>query len=865
MADPFSVVASAAGLISLGIESCKLIAGYCDGVRGFDEQIESVALKADGLISTLQQISLLLHQTDKIHPDIASDIKEKVLQNRNWIAKLNERVERLSVTTSSTGLGGRIRATAKKAVYPFHKDSLLGTVDILHGLQMNLHTALLALQVQHALAISKQTEIMQRLESLVITKMEQQDSSVGRMRFKVASTWLGLEIEATVQISRVANALSISPNLSFHGIVSKDSPAFKLFYDSLFHCFSSREEAVCGLNNITRDLQRLFDQGQASPFDRTADGTTLTHQVACSYYNTVSRCEHIDVYGILFDFLAKSGCLINETNARGIDPLKMILPIDRDGECSMHLLKIGATVSDHHLGHLSPGNLKSAWLMNQENFFLSEPANAVMLKSKDGLLDALRCQIVESQDNPEATDGNLFTCSLLWADGIHILHDTGCRITAGQKSDLLYCAVYHDLVDTAIALVKIGAPVSSALVGISKSKEMEKLLIDTLISHGKSILRLATTALPEYIQLKFNLENDRLPDRDAAEICMELENRGVTVDSSLRYFEKLIISEPGALQYDCFDCLIYEPGTLRYNQLEQLYQAGFRDIEELCSDGDEPVLGRSSSRWIPSGQMLQHTLERAMWVVAKGANIDVSMGADQMPLRYLLCLHIVRAMGWDSWNTSRCMGEENEFRTRLGALPVCLSKFMKQAFQDSTDGIWPCHCTAMGFSTLSMAVRVVMRGGLFNGLDDTSYGEYISCEAEGSKEFRIIRIKLLQILVEVVLAGMQERAGTAAGIIQLLTFTDLELTHTCSRIDIDITEVTLFDEEEISEIHEEEKALVDELTSLVTQFESDYHALGLPLWEYIETVWCSRMRVYLVEQGEAVSDNALCMILSKCP
>ncbi|KAL2838777.1 hypothetical protein BJX68DRAFT_272455 [Aspergillus pseudodeflectus] len=181
MVDPCSVAASAAGLISLGIESCKLITNYCNELRGFDDQIESVALKADGLLSTLQHISALLIQTTDIHPDIASDIKEKVLQNENWITKLNKRVVELSVSTSQPGLRGTIRATAKKAAYPFHKESLMGTIEILQGLQMNLHTSLLALQIQHTLALSKQTEIIQRLEGLVITKLEHNNSNVGQM------------------------------------------------------------------------------------------------------------------------------------------------------------------------------------------------------------------------------------------------------------------------------------------------------------------------------------------------------------------------------------------------------------------------------------------------------------------------------------------------------------------------------------------------------------------------------------------------------------------------------------------------------------------------------------------------------------
>jgi hypothetical protein len=143
MADPISVAASVAGIISLGIESCKLIVKYCDDFHGADDQIESIALKAGGLSSTLQQIDTLLKETDGVHPKIADDIREKILQNETWITKINKRVASLSMASSSNGLSDKLRATAKKAAFPLKKSSLNDTVEILQGLQMNLHTALL--------------------------------------------------------------------------------------------------------------------------------------------------------------------------------------------------------------------------------------------------------------------------------------------------------------------------------------------------------------------------------------------------------------------------------------------------------------------------------------------------------------------------------------------------------------------------------------------------------------------------------------------------------------------------------------------------------------------------------------------------
>ncbi|KAL2838779.1 hypothetical protein BJX68DRAFT_248612 [Aspergillus pseudodeflectus] len=73
----------------------------------------------------------------------------------------------------------------------------------------------------------------------------------------------------------------------------------------------------------------------------------------------------------------------------------------------------------------------------------------------------------------------------------------------------------------------------------------------------------------------------------------------------------------------------------------------------------------------------------------------------------------------------------------------------------------------------------------------------------------------------------------------------------------------MFDEDDIAEIQNEEKLLLDEFDDLTAEFESDYITSGLPLLKYIETSWCAQMRKYLVEQGEDVCDDALCIILDK--
>lgn len=116
----------------------------------------------------------------------------------------------------------------------------------------------------------------------------------------LASSWFGFSIEAAISISRRANGLSITPTLNFHAIVPDDSPAFKLVR-SLQWPDATPEEAARHFNEVLQELQRLFDQGRATPFDRTADGKTLLH---------VRSMAHISLDICKLNVVGRSLCLL---------------------------------------------------------------------------------------------------------------------------------------------------------------------------------------------------------------------------------------------------------------------------------------------------------------------------------------------------------------------------------------------------------------------------------------------------------------------------------------------------------------------------------------------------------------------------
>ncbi|KAL3477308.1 hypothetical protein BJX99DRAFT_269908 [Aspergillus californicus] len=858
MADPISIAASAAGLLSLGIESCKLIVHYWQEVRGFDDKIDSIALQADGLLSTLQQINTLLSQADGIHPKIAADIKAKVLQNEVWIKKVHERVMLWSRSAQQNDhLGNRLRATAKKAVFPFHKESLTGTMDILQGLQMNLHTALLSLQIQHVSALNEQKDLIQRMESLFLAKMGESNADMGRMElsirniastiqeppsisrpyvrethpgcicyralrmsrpcpqhnrskgttvftksYSVASVWLGVFVEARITIRNRANRVSICPDLAFHAIVPYNSPAFAVL--------------VCGDRSIKviRDLQELFDAGRASPFDRLSDGTTLLH-VAChnrGHYDTVTF-NHITKY------LVDANCPIHEPDVDNCDPIAML----DDSSDMSHLIHLGAIVTDRLLDMMKYGPniplLKRAWYRDKEGFLVSDIANAVLSRSEQELKCILK---VERLRHDELNIQMLFSLSLDWASGIRILHSATNTIPEPRA---LCEAMRCDLCDTADVLIKLAVPFDSDDIGESKSAEMEHLLIKALADRGERLRMLARTILPDHVQRELGAQKDCLPDEKAENMCMELEAHGVFIDPSLRYSNKR---------------LVYHASNLGVNQMKLLYQAGFRDIDAPDNNGYTPVM--KCIMFSLGSATISQILDRALWLVEKGASLEFPAGPEKVPPCHSIALNVTSAMVWCPFYTGPNLHD-------YFSLSASNHAFFKAVLEAKKRVRTSCFCSVIGCSPLSISLRFAI--DMLIGLENDSFREYFANKRRH--------------IVEAIITEGQNVPTSSYDVIRLLTFTDLELTHTCSQLSTtwEFVEMTSFDDEDAAEIHDEERLLLDEFETLVAELQSEYETLGLSLWEYIQTHWCDRMREHLLSHGETVTADFMCCILGQ--
>ncbi|RDW86106.1 ankyrin repeat domain-containing protein [Aspergillus mulundensis] len=888
MVDPLSVAASAAGLISLGIESCKTIVHYCSHIHGCNEDVDAIALKAGGLLTTLQSLAALLDETDQLNPKVAADIREKILQNQQWVEKINDRISKLSVTAQGTGLGERLRVSAKKATYPFNKDTLLGTLDLLQGLQMNLHTALLALQIQHASAIARQAEVTTRMETLVRARLDQLDSTMGRMTlaisnatqqkqleatyptqgmsrrsavratctclemgvssleslrlpracprhrriqtkararvFRFASAWLGLSVEATISIITGGNGVSVCPTLRVQSIVMDDSPGFELVR-TCPPLDSTTEEISQHYHTIVQKLQLAFDQGYASPYDRLEDGRTLLH-VACQRPGSVNDC--------LLKYLVNAGCPINEPNSYSDTPLSQILcnwnyhrgdPMME--RMAITLVELGALVQDEYLVYWQSAEVLSrVWSHYEETSAVSNLVDAILSHSRERLQRALEM-------NHERDLSLLYRLCLSWADGIGILHETGKAISAEEKSLLLDEAVQFKLPEAALALVNAGAPVTPAHIFASKSVHLERDLFTAFLSQAERLSELVKTHLPPHIQASLGIQEGQWLDRKAAEAYAELNSCGVQMDENLRYTD---------------NCSVFHNNDLTVSQMQRLYEAGFRDMDSRDDQGYTPVMLTVSPFDFSPYDSICRNVGGAQWLVDKGASLDNERPDDRLPARHIIALNLAaRLAGRLRAPLLNGFDEPLETIQDILSLPTPASilhcaDIPHVAIDDKQVGP-PCFCLRSGSCPLHLGLRYIIHVHYHEPPDDEENNPW----------------EWAQTAFEMLLDAPQIAPTISNQIIRLITFTDIQLTHTCYGFERDsgykLVEVQPFDQDDAAEIHEEENAFIEELEGFVPQLQREFEAMQIPLWGFIQTHWCARMREHLLEQGETVAST----------
>lgn len=152
MGDPLSVAGSALWVISLGLQACQGLALYINKYQCAVKEINDFKCKVEGLGLILKGLHDALTDADKTDPPLSGKFKvalRMITDCESGIKELSSTLLKLQNSSLyvSQGVFPALKTTSKQALYPFRRDSLVGHLSVLEGLQDNLDTTLAVLQV----------------------------------------------------------------------------------------------------------------------------------------------------------------------------------------------------------------------------------------------------------------------------------------------------------------------------------------------------------------------------------------------------------------------------------------------------------------------------------------------------------------------------------------------------------------------------------------------------------------------------------------------------------------------------------------------------------------------------------------------
>ncbi|KAK7932606.1 hypothetical protein PG985_003318 [Apiospora marii] len=123
MADPLSLAASVAGLVSLGLQVTSGITKYLDAVKCRDEELSEIRRQNGLLKDTLGVIEKTATQLDQVPPDVAAATQRIIESHHDSLNKLETLIAQLASSDVGTWRA-RLKDKAGKLHYAFDRPKL---------------------------------------------------------------------------------------------------------------------------------------------------------------------------------------------------------------------------------------------------------------------------------------------------------------------------------------------------------------------------------------------------------------------------------------------------------------------------------------------------------------------------------------------------------------------------------------------------------------------------------------------------------------------------------------------------------------------------------------------------------------------
>ena len=149
MAEPLSVAASVAGLISLGIQATQSLVDFYNAYKHRDSDLVHMTERLDGLLDIFQCLTKTLSDRDFQADErgLVESIETSIKNCDEGIQELRDECQKFS-KTSSQGVKAAVGVAGRRVTYPFRRSTLQKLDEDIGEIRANLSSALDVLQLK---------------------------------------------------------------------------------------------------------------------------------------------------------------------------------------------------------------------------------------------------------------------------------------------------------------------------------------------------------------------------------------------------------------------------------------------------------------------------------------------------------------------------------------------------------------------------------------------------------------------------------------------------------------------------------------------------------------------------------------------
>jgi len=364
----------------------------------------------------------------------------------------------------------------------------------------------------------------------------------------------------------------------------------------------------------------------------------------------------------------------------------------------------------------------------------------------------------------------------------------------------------------------------------------DNFVLEQVLKLGDSdnVHRLLDSGCPVDVNIFIQASNalDQYSGQDGKEIMIKL----ATLLARQRSLSASDLAKPGPMsasqssytsEYDN----LYKFSSLTSGVAECLWRAGFRDIA-VETNGQIPLW----EHVIHLKKNIKESIDLISWFAEKGAKLDsVHLKFQAAPAHLLI---------------RRLADAALRLRNQFEGIELWLEfPFVMDIILMPTQDECNCHCSPGGCTPLICAIQEAVRNS-----ERSLWSDYADTVTQESMEHNRFLDEALDSIYKIAEGNKQSRPWIAGSTLRGLTFSALNLTHTCCyKVGSYANGYNLEDfltQEDIYDIHFSESRDIKFLDSLVDEFERKWEQYKSTLSDFIKEVWKPRMNGRVSKSSE---------------